>query len=57
MPPLQVAARSRGLYDVTFVAQEAIPHFVNVTFNEEDVPGETLEEFERVDFVEIRCVF
>ena len=35
----QVAARSRGLYDVTFVAQEAIPHFVNVTFNEEDVSG------------------
>ena len=35
----EVAARSRGLYDVTFVAQEAIPHFVNVTFNEEDVPG------------------
>ena len=37
----QVAARSRGLYDVTFVAQEAIPHFVNVTFNEEDVPGKS----------------
>lgn len=34
-----VRARSRGLYDVTFVPQEAISHFVNVTFNDEDVPG------------------
>ncbi|XP_045132539.1 filamin-B-like isoform X2 [Portunus trituberculatus] len=35
----EVAARSRGLYDVTFTPQEPIPHFVNITFNEEDVIG------------------
>ena len=35
----EVTARSRGLYDVTFTPLEAIPHFVNITFNEEDVPG------------------
>lgn len=34
-----VRARSRGLYDVTFVPQESVPHFVNITFNDEDVPG------------------
>lgn len=34
-----VRARSRGLYDVTFVPQEMVPHFVNITFNDEDVPG------------------
>ena len=34
-----VRARSRGLYDVTFVPQEAVAHFVNITFNDEDVPG------------------
>ena len=34
-----VRARSRGLYDVTFVPQETVPHFVNITFNDEDVPG------------------
>lgn len=31
--------RSRGLYDVTFVPQDKISHYVNITFNEEDVPG------------------
>ncbi|XP_047736004.1 filamin-A [Hyalella azteca] len=35
----EVAAKSRGLYDVTFTPHEAIPHFVNITFNEEDVIG------------------
>ncbi|KAK8743524.1 hypothetical protein OTU49_001121 [Cherax quadricarinatus] len=35
----EVAARSRGLYDVTFTPHEPIPHFVNITFNEEDVLG------------------
>lgn len=35
----EVAARSRGLYDVTFTPHEAIPHFVNITFNEEEVIG------------------
>lgn len=34
-----MAAKSRGLYDVTFTPHEAIPHFVNITFNEEDVVG------------------
>eukprot|EP00092_Neocalanus_flemingeri_P041721 GFUD01045442.1.p1 GENE.GFUD01045442.1~~GFUD01045442.1.p1 ORF type:complete len:1832 (+),score=552.65 GFUD01045442.1:1088-6583(+) len=34
----EVAARSRGLYEVTFVPQEPIPHFVNITFNEEGIP-------------------
>ncbi|XP_068231445.1 filamin-A isoform X3 [Palaemon carinicauda] len=35
----EVAARSRGLYDVTFTPHESIPHFVNITFNEEEVLG------------------
>lgn len=35
----EVAARSRGLYEVTFVPQEAIPHFVNITFNDEGIPN------------------
>ena len=35
----EVAARSRGLYDVTFTPNEPIPHFVNITFNEEEVLG------------------
>ncbi len=33
----EVSARSRGLYDVTFVPQDLLPHFINVTFNEEHV--------------------
>lgn len=35
----EVAARSRGLYDVTFTPQDLIPHYVNITFNDEKVPG------------------
>lgn len=35
----EVVACSRGLYDVTFVPHNAIPHFVNITFNDEIVPG------------------
>ncbi|KAB7497586.1 Filamin-A [Armadillidium nasatum] len=35
----EVAARSRGLYDVTFTPHESIAHFVNITFNEEEVIG------------------
>lgn len=35
----EVAARSRGLYDVTFTPHEPIAHFVNITFNEEEVIG------------------
>ncbi|XP_035227901.1 filamin-A-like, partial [Stegodyphus dumicola] len=35
----EVSMRSRGLYDVTFVPQDKISHYVNITFNEEDVPG------------------
>ncbi|KAG8237582.1 hypothetical protein J437_LFUL003306, partial [Ladona fulva] len=34
-----VACSSRGLYDVTFVPHHPVPHFVAVSFNEEDVPG------------------
>ena len=33
----EVAARSRGQYEVTFVPQEAIPHYVNITFNDEGI--------------------
>lgn len=35
----EVVACSRGLYDVTFVPHNAIRHFVNITFNDEIVPG------------------
>ena len=35
----EVLMRSRGLYDVTFVPQEKVTHFLNIQFNEEDVPG------------------
>jgi len=31
----EVQARSRGLYDVTFVPQDVSPHFVNITFNDQ----------------------
>ena len=37
----EVNAVSRGLYDVTFVPQLLQPHYVNITFNEQDVPGKT----------------
>ena len=30
----EVSARSRGLYDVTFVPSDALAHFINITFNE-----------------------
>ena len=33
-----MAARSRGQYEVTFVPQEAIAHYVNITFNDEGIP-------------------
>lgn len=39
----EVTARSRGLYDVTFIPQEATTHFVNITFNDVDVPGSPFE--------------
>ncbi|XP_023244649.1 filamin-B-like [Centruroides sculpturatus] len=35
----EVSMKSRGLYDVTFVPQEKMSHYINITFNEEDVPG------------------
>ncbi|KAI1285885.1 Filamin-A [Halotydeus destructor] len=35
----EILVRSRGMYDVTFVPQEKVSHYVNITFNEEDVPG------------------
>ncbi|KAJ8873544.1 hypothetical protein PR048_024362 [Dryococelus australis] len=34
----EVVACARGLYDVTFVPHQLEPHFINITFNEEDVP-------------------
>lgn len=39
----EVQARSRGLYDVTFVPLEATPHFVNITFNEQDIKHSPFE--------------
>ena len=36
-------ARSRGLYDVTFVPSEATAHFVNITFNEQDIKHSPFE--------------
>ena len=39
----EVQARSRGLYDVTFVPSEATPHFVNITFNELDIKHSPFE--------------
>lgn len=35
----EVVACSRGLYDVTFVPHQVLPHFVNISFNEENLPG------------------
>ncbi|GAB6018892.1 hypothetical protein CHUAL_000550 [Chamberlinius hualienensis] len=35
----EVSAKSRGLYDVTFSPTEPIAHFVNISFNDEDIPG------------------
>lgn len=34
--------RARGVYNVTFLPTQAVPHFVSITFNDEDVPGTTL---------------
>ena len=39
----EVQARSRGLYDVTFVPSEATAHFVNITFNEQDIKHSPFE--------------
>ncbi|XP_064455536.1 filamin-A-like [Ornithodoros turicata] len=33
------AMKSHGIYEVTFVPTEKTPHYVNITFNEEDIPG------------------
>lgn len=35
----EVLMRNRGLYDVTFVPQERVPHYLNIQFNDEDVIG------------------
>lgn len=35
----EVSMKSRGLYDVTFIPQEKMSHYINITFNEDDVPG------------------
>ena len=39
----EVLMRSRGMYDVTFVPQEKTPHFLDIQFNEENVPGSPFE--------------
>ncbi|TRY63575.1 hypothetical protein TCAL_00888 [Tigriopus californicus] len=39
----EVQARSRGLYDVTFVPQELNPHFINITFNDEHIEQSPFE--------------
>ncbi|RZF33012.1 hypothetical protein LSTR_LSTR012785 [Laodelphax striatellus] len=38
----EVVACSRGLYDVTFVPHQLTPHFVSISFNDEDLPGSPL---------------
>ena len=35
----EVVACARGLYDVTFVPQTTSPHYVNISFNDDNVPG------------------
>ncbi|XP_063983805.1 filamin-C isoform X1 [Diachasmimorpha longicaudata] len=35
----EVVACARGLYDVTFVPQTASTHYVNISFNDDNVPG------------------
>lgn len=39
----EVQAKSRGLYEVTFVPQETYPHFVNITFNDEHIANSPFE--------------
>lgn len=40
----EVLMKSRGLYNVTFVPQEKVSHYINITFNEEDVPGKLINK-------------
>lgn len=35
----EVVACARGLYDVTFVPQIMSTHYVNISFNDDNVPG------------------
>ncbi|XP_072156699.1 filamin-B isoform X2 [Bemisia tabaci] len=35
----EVVACARGLYDVTFVPHQVLPHFVNISFNEQELQG------------------
>ncbi|OXU24388.1 hypothetical protein TSAR_010294, partial [Trichomalopsis sarcophagae] len=35
----EVVACARGLYDVTFVPQTSSTHYVNISFNDDNVPG------------------
>lgn len=35
----EVVACARGLYDVTFVPQTTSTHYVNISFNDDNVPG------------------
>ena len=39
----EVQARSRGLYDVTFVPHDLSPHYINITFNEEHINNSPFE--------------
>lgn len=40
-----VSMQSRGLYDVTFIPQDKVSHYVNIKFNEENVPGKKHRKF------------
>lgn len=35
----EVLACARGLYDVTFIPQTTSTHYVNISFNDDNVPG------------------
>lgn len=35
----EVSMQARGVYDVTFTPSDAAEHYVNVTFNDLEIPG------------------
>lgn len=41
----EVVACARGLYDVTFVPQTTSAHYVNISFNDDNVPGLYMNNF------------
>lgn len=43
----EVVACARGLYDVTFVPQTMSTHYVNISFNDDNVPG--LQQFQLIN--------